>query len=350
MGVSKSATLPEIKKAYFTLAKKYHPDLNKAPDAKERFTEISEAYDTLSDENKRRQYDLGGQSYNQPFNNYNFYYSNFNDINSNFFKDFLNLFTERENDFENKDIFLAINLSFRDSIMGGNKKIKYKKIDKCQECKGFKCKGNERPKQCFFCEGYGKIKIRRMWFLLEQNCDYCQGKGYIIKNKCNKCNGNGYEYKTVTEDINIPKGIENGENIKIRNLGNFSVNDFSFGDLYLRVNVEEDPVFRRNKSDIFSDKEIEIPTAVLGGTVPVETIYGFVNMKVKPGTKHGNYINIGKYGIEKNNGINYGIPYKMKGNHYVRIQIKIPSKGELNKEELKCFEKLKFINDNKYKY
>lgn len=345
MGVSKNASLSDIKKAYFTLAKKYHPDLNKSPDSKQKFTEISEAYDTLSDHNKRKKYDSEGYNYqsNQPFKNYNFYYSNFNNLNSDFFKDFLDLFNNK-NDVSNNnnDIILSLNVSFLDACLGCSKIISYTKKEKCDICKGSKCSNNESPEICYHCNGAGILKFKKMFFYYEQSCYYCNGEGYTIKNKCKKCKGLGIVYKTVSENIVIPKGVDNEDNLLIKNCGNYSINLKNYGDLYIKINVLDDINFRRNKFDIYSDQFIDVCTAVLGGNVVVNTIYGKVNVKLNSSVKHNSYLNIGNYGVENK--------YGYKGNHYVKFKVQIPSFDQLSSDEIKLYKELKYLHDIKYKH
>ena len=344
LGVDKNAKLSEIKKAYFTLAKKYHPDINKAPNAKEKFTEISEAYDTLSDEKKRKLYDDSGYKTTKPFTNYNYYYDNFSNMNSSFFKDFADLFTnfsDSSNNHISKDIMISISISFDESIKGCNKTISYSKVSLCSKCNGSKCKEGTKPTICSYCKGKGILKFKKLFLSYSMTCTHCGGEGVFISDKCEQCNGNGFTSSYQNESISIPKGIEDGVTLRVKQKGNYSIFDNTQGDLYLKINVEEDKYFRRNGSDIYTDCFIPITTAVLGGSIKVKTLEGIKNIKVHSGIQDGMYMDIGNYGVEKR--------FFGKGKHYIRFRIRIPDKRELSKKEIELYQMLK-KERKKYKH
>ena len=337
LGVDKSAKLSEIKKAYFTLAKKYHPDINKEPNAKEKFTEISEAYDTLSDEQKRRAYDESGYRSTKPFTNYNYYYDNFN---SNFFKEFSDLFSSGFGTFnsnetnESRDIMVSLSISFHEAINGCNKTISYIKTSKCTECNGTKCKKGTSPQRCQTCKGSGVLRFRRMFINYTMTCEHCGGTGEIITNKCTQCHGEGATTSISSEIISIPKGIEDGVTLRIKNKGNYSPYGKREGDLYVNVNVKEDEYYRRNGYDIYTDYDVPVSIAVLGGEIEVKTLYGIKTIKIEPGVREGMYIDIGEYGVQKK--------YRRRGRHYVRLRVKLPSLKEMRQKEINAF---KIINE-----
>ena len=352
LGIDKKANISEIKKAYFTLAKKYHPDINKSPNAKEKFTEISEAYDTLSNDQKRKAYDENKQSSYQPFTNYSYYHDNFININSSFFKDLFDLFTTGStssstynNHHFGKDIIIPLNISFTDAIFGCTKQISYSKLSLCKTCNGSKCKPGTSPSLCSYCKGNGNIKFRRMFMYYEIHCSNCNGSGYIINDKCSSCKANGIINEISTTSINVPKGVDNGMNLHIKHQGNYSLYTKSYGDLYIKLNVSEDNYFRRNGYDIYTDNYIDISTAVLGGSIQVRTIYGDVNVNIKAGTCDGEYIDIGNYGVEKRKMFTYG-----KGKHYVRVKIRIPDINTMPLHVRKLYEEIKQFEYNERKY
>lgn len=216
--IDRNSNLNDIKKAYFTLAKKYHPDVSKEPNAKELFTQISEAYDTLSDDNKRRAYDQTGRKQNEPFSNYNYYYQNFN-ANSSFFKDlFDNINDLFNNDDRGNDIALSVTLDFMEAVNGCVKEVRLNRVDCCFECKGSRCKLGTKPLKCYYCNGEGRLYYRRLFMNYEIDCSNCNGEGNIIKDKCLKCNGKGHMISNSIQRILIPKGVDNGVNLRIANM------------------------------------------------------------------------------------------------------------------------------------
>ena len=354
LGVDKNAKISEIKKAYFTLAKKYHPDINKSPNAKEKFTEISEAYDTLSNEQKRKAYDENKQSSYQPFTNYSYYHDNFININSSFFKDLFDLFTNNSssssssmhnNHHLGKDIIIPLSISFTDAIFGCTKQISYSKLSLCKTCNGSKCKPGTFPSTCSHCKGNGNIKFRRMFVYYEILCSNCNGNGFIIKDRCPSCRANGIVNELSTTSILIPKGVDNGMNLHIKHHGNYSLYSKSYGDLYIKLHVNDDNYFRRNGCDIYTDNYIDISTAVLGGTIKVRTVYGEVDVNIKAGTCDGEYIDIGNYGVEKRKVFAYG-----KGKHYVRIKIRIPDIKTMPVRVRKLYEEIRLFEHSERKY
>ena len=184
-----------------------------------------------------------------------------------------------------------------------------------------------------------------MFMYYEIHCNNCNGNGYIINDKCTSCNANGIVNEVSTTSINVPKGVDTGMNLQIKHHGNYSLYTKSYGDLYIKLNVNEDNYFRRNGYDIYTDNYIDISTAVLGGVINVRTIYGDVNVNIKAGTCDGEYIDIGNYGVEKRKMFAYG-----KGKHYVRVKIRIPDINTMPLHVKKLYEKIKQYEYNERKY
>ena len=347
LGVDKNASDDEIKKAYRKLAKKYHPDISKEENAAEKFKEIGEAYEVLSDPQKRQQYDqfghaafdqsAGGGGFGGGFDGF----GDFGDIFESFFGGgFGGGFggsSSRRGPQRGRDIQKAVTISFKEAVFGVKKEISITKNERCSECSGSGAKKGTSPETCSQCNGSGTVrKIQRTPIGNIQttgSCPQCNGTGKIIKEPCKNCNGNGVERKTKKLEINIPAGIDDGQTITLRGEGEPGKNNGPMGDLYLEVNVLEDKVFKRSGYDVYVELPITYAEATLGAKVVVPTISEKIEMTIPEGTQYG-----AKFMLKGK-----GIPYLRgngKGNQYVIIKIEVPKKlNQKQKELLKEFDK-----------
>ncbi|OMJ91962.1 hypothetical protein SteCoe_5397 [Stentor coeruleus] len=353
LGISRSASESEIKKAYFSLAKKYHPDVNKNPDAKEKFAEINLAYETLGELEKRRAYDSTGMTADEqdqaknsgfnpssnfnPFTNFTASEFNFKDI----FNEFDSFFTGHEDhetiNFKGDDIFLVLEISFIEAVKGTQKNIKFERKSLCSTCNGTKIKPGTNPIKCSSCGGKGHIQMQMGPILMQTICNKCKGKGSIFKTHCISCRGIGMENKDCDEVVNIPPGIDNGQSLRMVKKGHNASG--MQGDLLVKIVIAQHPIFHREGQDIHSDVFITIPQAALGAFLEVETIHGKTKVNVEPGMNSGDQKRIPGFGIQ------YLPPNQNKrGDHVITFKIKVPKK--LTDEQKKLYEQLAQIEYN----
>ena len=349
LGVSKDASEADIKKAFRTLAKKYHPDINKEKGAEEKFKEINEAYEVLSDPQKKQAYDqfgfagANGQGFSgfEGFSNMGGF-DDLGDIFSNFMGGagfgnfgFGSRSRARSGPLKGESRYLNMSIEFLDAIHGSKKTIKLTVDKKCSSCNGTGAKSSSDIVNCSKCNGSGRVSIQtRTPFGTMQRvgtCPDCNGTGKTIKNRCLSCNGSGYKSIDETIDINIPKGIQTGQQIRVQGYGERGINGGDNGDLYIEVNVKSHKYFEREGNDIYIEVPLSAVDATLGTTIDVPTCYGDVELKVPSGTQPGQLLRIKNYGVESLRGTS-------KGDQYVKIQIEIPKK--LSKEEKELYEKL----------
>ena len=354
LGVSRSASESEIKKAYFGLAKKYHPDVNKDPSAKNKFAEINTAYETLGDADKKKNYDATGmtgdeqdQAKNAGFDAENF--AGFNPFGSGFsggsagFGNFQDIFSEFEEffstgrkekvNYKGEDITISLEISFLDAVKGAQKQVGIERKGVCGTCKGTKVKPGTSPSKCTNCGGRGVVFFQRGPMSIQTVCTKCKGTGTVIKAYCTSCKGAGFAYTEVAENVNIPAGVNHGQSLRMANKGHFSEGGGPQGDLLIKVNVAPHPIFKREGQDIHSDISITVAQAALGTSIEVETLYGGSKLTIEPGTNSG----------EQKKILGQGIPYlppnqNKKGDHVVTFKVKIPK--DLTEKQKKLYQDL----------
>ena len=352
LGVNKNASQDEIKKAYRKLVKKYHPDVNKAEDAEEKFKEVQESYEILSDESKRKAYDQYGHAGTAGFGGQDAYDFNgfqqgapfdMGDIFNTFFGgnaggfDFG--FGGGQNDrtqMKGSDVRYKIRLNFEESVEGGTFKLKIERDVPCSHCDG---SGSEtgKTKVCPTCGGSGRVQRTQRTILgsiaVASVCDECNGTGEVPEKKCSRCGGLGTEVERSEERIKVPAGVYDGMILRFKGGGNAGPKGTPPGDLYIEIEVEPSEKFERRGSDIYSETDIPIYTAVLGGEVKVDTPYGKVNLKIPKSTEGGSIFRI------KNKGMPVLGSENEKGNLYVKVNLDVPTR--LSREEKKLWEQLK---------
>lgn len=350
LGVSKTATEAEIKSAFRKKAKQYHPDLNKDnPDAAEKFKEVQEAYEVLSDESKRKMYDQyghagvnGGASGFGGFNGAGFSGAEFDfgDIFDSIFgggsgfSGFTNFGgnSGKKRATRGSDVLLHINLTFEEAVYGTEKKINIDVTEECDECHG---KGGFEPEECPNCHGSGTVTREQHSilgaFLTKTTCPDCGGVGKKYKRKCSECHGKGKITKNKTLTVNIPAGIDTGNRLRVSGKGNPGTNGGPNGDLYLEFTVEEHDFFIRENDDIYLEVPLTITEAILGAKKEIPTLYGNVKINIPAGTDGGDKQRIKGKGID--NKTNHS-----KGDMYLIMKVITPKK--LSRDQKKLIDEL----------
>jgi molecular chaperone DnaJ len=350
LGINKSASKDEIKKAYRKLAKEYHPDRNKAPDAETKFKEVQEAYDILNDDQKRSAYDqygfagtqgFGGGFGDAGFDGFNFN-GDINDIFAQFFggSDFGNAFggrasSRRRARSRGSDLEVTIKINFDEAVFGVERELHYKRQQKCETCKGTGAKDSKKS-TCPTCNGQGQVsQIQRTFFGQIQTatiCPDCEGTGEVATTKCPDCHGKGVQKVTEAFTVKIPAGIPDGVTMKFAGRGDAGERDGDYGDLYVNVEVEQHKHLERRGDDIYVDWTIPVTTAVLGGDIEVPSVHGNLKIKVSAGTQPDKVVKLSGKGGPK-----FRSP-EVNGDQYVRFKIAIPT--QLTSEQKEQWEKL----------
>ncbi|MCO4636440.1 heat-shock protein DnaJ [Streptococcus infantarius subsp. infantarius] len=344
LGVSKDASQDEIKKAYRKMSKKYHPDINKAPGAEEKYKEIQEAYETLGDEQKRAAYDqygaaganggFGGGSGGFGGFDGGAGFGGFEDILSSFFGGgggMRNPNAPRQGD----DLQYRVNLSFEEAVFGVEKEVVYNRESTCSTCSGTGAKPGTSPVTCSRCHGSGVINVDTQTPLgmmrHQVTCDVCHGTGKEIKDPCPTCHGTGHEKKTHKVSVKVPAGVETGQQIRLKGQGEAGFNGGPYGDLFVIINVLPSKQFERNGSTIYYNMNISFVQAALGDTVKVPTVHGDVEMTIPAGTQTGKTFRLKGKGAPKLSGGG-------QGDQHVTVNIVTPTKlNDAQVEALKNF-------------
>jgi molecular chaperone DnaJ len=340
LGVSKNATKDEIKKAYRKLSKQYHPDINKAPDAAEKFKEIKEAYEVLSDDQKRANYDrFGHADPNQGgfggFNGADFGgFGGFEDIFETFFGG-----GRRRRDPNapraGADLQYTMTLDFEEAIFGKEMDIEIPREEDCDTCKGTGAKPGTHPETCSHCHGTGQISIEQATpfgrIVNRRTCHYCQGTGKFIKHKCSTCGGSGRVKKRKKIHVKIPAGIDDGQQLRVAGQGEPGINGGPPGDLYIVFHVKPHEFFVRDGDDIYCEMPITFAQAALGAEIEVPTLYGKVKLKIPAGTQTGTKFRLRGKGVPNVRG--YG-----QGDQHIQVRVITPTKlTEKQKQLLREF-------------
>ena len=350
LGVDKSADATAIKKAYRKLAMKYHPDKNPGDkEAEEKFKEINEAYEVLSDETKRRNYDqfghegVNGQGFGGAGGFGGQGFGGFDDIFGDIFGDmFGGGFSggsrqRRRGPERGADIKQRVNISFEEAAFGKKVKVKINRSEECDQCHGSGAKPGTSKKTCPTCHGSGQVQsVQRTPFgniASTRTCSTCNGEGEVIDSPCSKCHGKGSIRKTKTIEVDIPAGIDNGQMIKLGGQGELGTRGGPRGDLYIEVNVQSHPLFTRDGYDVYLEMPITFAQATLGDKIQVPTLDGKVEYEVPEGTQTGTVFRLKGKGIPK-------LKSNVRGDQYVKVTVEIPKKlNEKQKELVREFAK-----------
>ena len=350
LGVDKSADATAIKKAYRKLAMKYHPDKNPGDkEAEEKFKEINEAYEVLSDETKRRNYDqfghegVNGQGFGGAGGFGGQGFGGFDDIFGDIFGDmFGGGFSggsrqRRRGPERGADIKQRVNISFEEAAFGKKVQVKINRSEECDQCHGSGAKPGTSKKTCPTCHGSGQVQsVQRTPFgniASTRTCSTCNGEGEVIDSPCSKCHGKGSIRKSKTIEVDIPAGIDNGQMIKLGGQGELGTRGGPRGDLYIEVNVQSHPLFTRDGYDVYLEMPITFAQATLGDKIQVPTLDGKVEYEVPEGTQTGTVFRLKGKGIPK-------LKSNVRGDQYVKVTVEIPKKlNEKQKELVREFAK-----------
>lgn len=345
LGVSKTASADELKKAYRKLAMQYHPDRNPDnKDAEAKFKEINEAYEVLKDEQKRAAYDryghqaftsgMGGGAGANPFNGFDFTGAGFADVFSDIFSEFTGQGRARNRNYATKgdDIRYDVSLSLEEAFVGVEKEITITTSKHCETCHGFGTANGKEPPLCPTCNGSGKVRTQQGgFFVFETTCPQCRGSGKVAVDKCKKCRGTGKEKVEKSLKIKIPAGIEHGTRMRVAGEGEVGKNGGPKGDLYVFISVNEHKVYERDGADLFTVYPISMVKAALGVKFKLKAIDGEeLDIEVKAGTQPGDRIRL------KNKGMRY-MQSDRRGDLFVQFNVVIPTK--LSDEQKECLKK-----------
>ena len=351
LGVGKSASKDEIKSAYRKLAKQYHPDINKSPDAPKKFEEIQEAYDILYDDSKRKQYDQFGHAAFQqggstggagnPFSGAGFSGAGFGDVDLNdIFSSFFGggrRSSRSSGPQKGNDSLMQVSISFMDAVKGTHVTVPVTYDEPCEHCHGTGANSASDVSTCPHCGGRGYVLKTQRTILgtmqSEGPCEHCHGSGKIIKNTCKTCQGTGYHRVSKDLDVSIPAGINNGQQIRVKGKGERGRNGGENGDLYIEIHIKKDANFTRDGNDIHVELALSFVDCALGKTIDVETVYGSVEVEIPAGTQPNALLKLKGKGIKD-------LRTERPGDQFLHIKVETPRNlTNSQKDLLKQFQK-----------
>ena len=346
LGLSKSASADEIKKAYRSLAKKYHPDMNPGDkEAEVKFKEVNEAYAVLSDSEKRSKYDRFGHDAFDPtaggggyggfggFGGFGGADFDFGDIFSSFFGGGSTSSRSRANaPVEGDDVGTRVSISFEEAAFGCKKEVNFARIETCPDCNGKGAEKDSDIEKCPECNGLGRINVRQQTMLgymqTQRTCQRCAGRGKIIKTPCKNCNGKGRIRINKKLEVNIPSGIDDRQNIVLRGQGSAGLNGGPNGDLIIEIRVREDKIFKREGNNIYCEVPISFAEATLGAEIDIPILGGGTEkFKIPDGTQSGTNFTIKNKGIPDINS-------KRKGDMTITVAVETPKNLNSKQKEL----------------
>jgi len=342
LGINKNANEDEIKKAYRSMAKKYHPDVNKAADAEAKFKEVNEANEVLSDPQKRSQYDqFGHQAQGQGFGGFDFGGGGFgfSDIFEQVFQGFGGGRAQQSNrPAAGNDVEMVMNLDFEEAVFGTKKDVTLEVEDECSTCSGTGAYSKSDLVTCDKCKGSGRVIVEQRGLLgisrVQSACPKCKGTGREIKKACVKCHGKARYRVKKTVNVNIPAGVDTGLSLRMENYGEAGYNGGPNGDLYIRFKVRPHKFFARDKNDIRIEIPISFSDAALGKVIEVPTIHGDVKMTIPSGTQSATQIRLKEKGVQD-------VRSRRKGDMIVTVRVETPI--NLSSEHRKLFEELQKV-------
>ena len=349
LGISKNASADEIKQAYRKMAKKYHPDLNHEPGAADKFKEVQEAYDILSDADKKARYDQYGWPGVDPqaggfggaggFNGAGADFGDLGDIFAQFFGGGRSQQRQTSSGpTRGEDIYSSLRISFMESVRGVTKTIPITYYKPCSNCHGTGANSPRDVENCSRCRGSGRVRVVQQTLFgqmaSERACPDCNGSGKKIKVRCSKCNGQGYEKVKENYDLKIPAGIGNGRQLRLQGKGQPGKLGGDCGDLYIEIGVEVSTTFKREGNNIHIEVPISPLDAALGAVIEVPTVYGIEKINVPSGAQTGDTIKIRNRGFKSVTSDSYG-------DQIVHLSIKVPT--SLSREEKAMYESLRQV-------
>lgn len=342
LGVNKSASQEEIRKAYRSLAKKYHPDVSKEANTESKFKEVQEAYDVLGNEEKRKNYDMFGKTgANGNFSSSGFEgfggFGGFSDIFDSFFGGGQRR-TNPNAPRRGRDIERIITITFLEAVLGTKKDLRLEVEEDCHVCGGTGAESSKDIETCKTCNGHGFVDVEQRTIFgsvrSQQTCRTCGGTGKTIKNKCSHCQGTGREKVVKNVTVNVPAGIDNDMNLRMTGYGEGGAKGGAKGDLYLRFKVRPHKLFKRKNDDILLAVPISFAQAALGDKIEIPTIYGDVSLTIPSGTQPGTVLKLRGKGVKQVNGTR-------KGDQLVTLKVEVPKNlTEEQKKMIQNFSKL----------
>lgn len=352
LGVGKDATAAELKKAYRKLAVKYHPDKNPGDKAaEEKFKEISTAYDTLTDDNKRRRYDqIGHEAYvngggggggggADPFDIFSQFFGGGGGGGGQGGSVFDSIFggggggggSRRSSAVPGDDIRHEVTISFEEAVFGSEKTLEVLRSISCTRCSGKGAEPGSKVSTCGTCQGVGQVNMSQGFFTVRQDCPHCHGSGKKIEKPCTDCRGHGLKREKKKIKVKIPAGVDNGNRIRVPGAGDDGLRGGPAGDLYVFVRVKDHSIFERDGDDILCEIPIQFAKATLGGKLEVPTVDGKANLTVQPGTQSGAVFRLRGKGVQNVRG--YG-----RGDQMVKLIVEVPTKlNQAQKDALEAF-------------
>ena len=349
LGVEKNATKDEIKSAFRKMARKWHPDVNKAPEAEAKFKELGKAYETLMDDEKRATYDRFGEDglRDAGYNTQGPFAGGFGDLEEVFNTFFGGGFgggfgfgSSRQRDpnapQRGDDLRLDISINFEEAVFGLTKEVKIDHLEQCPTCKGTGAKEGSKPEPCKHCGGQGRIQQTTRTvlghFTQIVTCPHCHGKGTVISNPCPDCKGEGRKEVEKKVEIKIPAGVDNGSKMRLSHEGDAGINGGVAGDLYIVIHVEPSGYYQRDGINVITKLDITPAQAVLGDMVKIKTLDGEQNVTIPAGSQHGSIVKI------KGAGVPSISKPSIRGDHLVVLSIQIPTK--ISNDERVLYSKL----------
>lgn len=344
LGVSRDASKDEIKKAYRKLSKKYHPDINKEANAEDKFKQVSEAYEVLSDDQKKAAYDQYGHASTDPnfgagggFGGGGFGGGGFEDIFEQFFGGGGGRRHNPNAPRQGEDLQYVMDLEFEEAVFGKEETIRYNREEVCDTCTGSGAKPGTSPKTCSHCRGAGSVNVERNSpfgrVMTQQTCPTCNGTGKEIVEKCTSCHGAGHNKKQHSVKVTVPAGVEDGNQMRLQNQGDAGTNGGYYGDLYVIFRVKASDIFERRGPEIYLDFPINLVQATLGDEVEVPTVHGKVKFKIPAGTQPGTNFRLKGKGAPRLRGTG-------NGDQQIKVTVQVPKKlSEEQVEHLRNFAK-----------
>ncbi len=338
LGVGRDANDDQIKSAFRRLARQYHPDVNKAPDAEEKFKEINEAYGVLSDADKRARYDRFGRAGLGNLGGFRDYTVDFADIFDELFGQF-GFSTGRGSrrvPRRGRDLQMGVTLKFEEAVFGVEKEISFERDEVCSRCKGSGAEPGTTPTRCPTCGGQGEVRQVRQTILGQMvqstTCPNCGGRGEVIASPCHTCRGAGLEHKKVRKTVEIPGGVDSGTQIRLAGEGEPGALGGPNGHLFLLLDVQPHAFFKRRENDILLNLDINVAQAALGAEVEVPTLDGQEKLRIPPATQPGKVLRL------RSKGVPHLRRKDQRGDQLIIVNVEVPAK--LTKEQRELFEKL----------